>query len=451
LVPPTLWERVQATAHAYYRKIFTECGAPANDAPELRKCLERLEQKVDKLAGTKTTTTNKTWAQVAGEGSGSTAPAQEQRVQRVPKKLFRELIVDTGDAGPDITERAPRDTVAAVNTAAGPTGPKGAIAAKKLPKSGNIAITFEEEHWAWFADETNQAWVTRAFGASAVLKRRTFAVLAKGVRTAVVDGYNGDMAALAKDLSATSKVKVARLRAREPRRSTTEEGRPRTMQLLIEVHTVEEANRLIDRGAIIDYSVYPCERFEGAARATICYKCGSWGHKATFCKANEVRCLLCGCGAHTQDGTAREREAQCPVRQDPATNKPKCLNCGGAQPAFDAGCKVAKEQRQRARERFLDRPLAFQAPPAPQVAPVGMTALAPLSQRSIAQAPEERPRKRPAKAGRPSNLTKAGQTNGSDLSVWAQRSTALATQEEITREVIMVEPEGPEGATQDRL
>jgi hypothetical protein len=66
LVPPTLWERVQATAHAYYRKIFTECGAPANDAQELRKCLERLEQKVDKLAGTKTTTTNKTWAQVAG-------------------------------------------------------------------------------------------------------------------------------------------------------------------------------------------------------------------------------------------------------------------------------------------------------------------------------------------------------------------------------------------------
>ncbi|KAL2016136.1 hypothetical protein VTK56DRAFT_4227 [Thermocarpiscus australiensis] len=168
LVPPTLGERVQATARAYYRKIFTASATRASDAQELRRSLERLEKKVDKIAGAKaTTTTNKTWAQVAEAGVGSTTPAQEQRVQRIPKKLFRELIVDTGNAGPDITERAPRDTVAAVNTAAGPTGPKGAIAAKKLPKSGNIAITFEEEHWAWFADEANQAWVTKAFGASA--------------------------------------------------------------------------------------------------------------------------------------------------------------------------------------------------------------------------------------------------------------------------------------------
>ncbi|KAK4097326.1 hypothetical protein N658DRAFT_561865 [Parathielavia hyrcaniae] len=170
------------------------------------------------------------------------------------------------------------------------------------------------------------------------------------------------MAALAKDLSTASKVKVARLRAWELRRFTAEEGRPRIVHLLIEVHTVEEANKLIDRGAIVDYSVYPCERFEGAARATICYKCGTWGHKAAFCKEKEARCLICGCGAHTQDETARELEAQCPARRDPAINKPRCLNCGGAHPAFDAGCRVAKEQRQRARERFLDRPLAFQAP-----------------------------------------------------------------------------------------
>ncbi|KAK4098106.1 hypothetical protein N658DRAFT_561265, partial [Parathielavia hyrcaniae] len=136
LVMPALWERVQTAARAYYSKIFTVGNTPcSSDAQELRRSLERLERKVDKLAGANTAATDsKTWAQVAGMGAGSATPAREQRVQRVPKKLFRELIVDTGDAGPDITERSPRDTVTAVNMAAGPTGPKGAIAAKKLPK-----------------------------------------------------------------------------------------------------------------------------------------------------------------------------------------------------------------------------------------------------------------------------------------------------------------------------
>ncbi|KAK4239558.1 hypothetical protein C8A03DRAFT_32417, partial [Achaetomium macrosporum] len=165
LVPPRLWERVQTTARAYYSRVFrVKSATRASDAQELRESLERLEKKVDKIAGASAAPTNKTWAQVAGTGAGGAAPAPEQRVQRVPKKLFRELIVDTGDAGPDITNRSPRDTVTAVNTAAGPTGPKGAIAAKRLPKSGNIAITFEEEYWSWFADEANQAWVTKAFG-----------------------------------------------------------------------------------------------------------------------------------------------------------------------------------------------------------------------------------------------------------------------------------------------
>lgn len=83
---------------------------------------------------------------MARAGIGIATLALEQCVQRVPKKLFQELIVDTRDTGLDITEQSSKDTVTVVNTAAGPTGLKGAIAAKKLPKSGNIAITFEEEY-----------------------------------------------------------------------------------------------------------------------------------------------------------------------------------------------------------------------------------------------------------------------------------------------------------------
>ncbi|GAB1319517.1 hypothetical protein MFIFM68171_09727 [Madurella fahalii] len=174
--------------------------------------------------------------------------------------------------------------------------------------------------------------------------------------------YNGDMTKLAGELTRTCKVKVARVRAREPRRSPGEAGRPRSQQLLVEVHTVEEANTLIGRGVVMDYAIYPCERYEPTARAVICFRCGAWGHKAAYCKAEGARCLLCACAAHAQEGAAREREARCPVKLNPAANKPKCINCNGQHPAFDASCRVAKEQRQRAWERFLDRPLAFQAP-----------------------------------------------------------------------------------------
>lgn len=412
LVPAELWARALSAAAAYFTAKQEEEGPSArgaHDAQDLRASLERLEKKVDKIVEGKTG--QKSWAQVArGAASANTTP--EQRVQRVPRRLFRELIVDLGDAGQDIVNRSPRDTVAAVNNAAGGAG---AIAAKTLPKSGNVAITFEEDRWAWFAEETNQTWVTKAFGETALLKRRTFAVLAKGVRPATIDTFNGNASGLATCVSRTNGVRAVRVRVREPRRSIEEAGRPRSQQLLIEVHTVEEANKLIDRGVVIEYAMHPCERFEGAARAHICFKCGKWGHKALYCKEETARCLVCACAAHTQDGTAREREAQCPAKRDPATNKPKCINCNGEHPAFDARCKVAKEQRLRARERFRDRPLAFQAPPPRQGR--GETAAHPIEFRAnnANGAQEERPRKRPAKAGRPTDLSRAGQSNGSRI------------------------------------
>jgi hypothetical protein len=337
----------------------------------------------------------------------------------VPKKLLRELVVDLGMADPDIANREAGDTVKAVNTVSKSLGASGtgAIAARKLQKSGNVVITFEEEEWVWFADDKNHAWVRLAFGATAELKRRTFAVLAKGVRPAALNDFGGNengMDRLGAVLSEQNKVRIARVRARTPRRSVEDGGNPRSIQLLIEVHTVEEAIRLIDRGVLLNYALHPCERFEGAARALICFNCGKWGHKAAFCKEEKARCLICACEAHGQGGTARERETRCPVKVD-RTRKPKCINCGGAHAAFDESCRVAREHRQRARERFLDRPLTFQAPPsrAAAVAQSGRGQAPEASQ--IRATTEERPRKRPARAGRPSNVERAGQANGANL------------------------------------
>ncbi|KAK4184953.1 hypothetical protein QBC35DRAFT_476813, partial [Podospora australis] len=101
---------------------------------------------------------------------------------------------------------------------------------------------------------------------------------------------------------------------------------------------VEEAIRLVDRGAILRYRMYPCERFEGEARATQCYNCGKWGHRAKYCTGSAT-CMLCGGPAHSDSTNVQEREATCPVRTKPEEHKPRCLNCGGQHAAFTAAAR----------------------------------------------------------------------------------------------------------------
>ena len=69
---------------------------------------------------------------------------------------------------------------------------KGAVAAKVLPKSGDTIITFKEEEWEWYANETNEAWVLSALGPDAKIKRRTFAVLAKGIKPELLADYESE-------------------------------------------------------------------------------------------------------------------------------------------------------------------------------------------------------------------------------------------------------------------
>ena len=72
--------------------------------------------------------------------------------------------------------------------------------------------------------------------------------------------------------------------------------------------------------------------------------------------------ILCGGDAYSTATNVKEREAKCPVNIRAGTPK-RYLNYGGTYTAFSVDCRVVKEQKQRARERYLDRPITFTPPP----------------------------------------------------------------------------------------
>ncbi|KAJ5575604.1 hypothetical protein N7535_002530 [Penicillium sp. DV-2018c] len=143
---------------------------------------------------------------------------------------------------------------------------------------------------------------------------------------------------LVRKLNEANGVTIARLRLRGPRDRPASETDlpPRTVQLFLELHSVEDAIRICDLGTLLDYECHPSERFERDAIATQCFNCGKWGHKSKYC-AEKTRCLLCGGAAHGNEATAQEREENCPVKRRPQTRGPKCpkcLNCGGKHRVF---------------------------------------------------------------------------------------------------------------------
>jgi hypothetical protein len=138
---------------------------------------------------------------------------------------MRELIVSPGEGSPLAEQRIP-DIVAQVN---GKTSEvRGAVAARKLAKSGDIIITFEEQQWGWYNDEKNESWVKDTFGPNAELRRKTYAVLAKGADRNTLTKYDLKEGDLIRDLSTHNNVKVVRVREGSPGLELT--ARPRRRQ-----------------------------------------------------------------------------------------------------------------------------------------------------------------------------------------------------------------------------
>lgn len=199
---------------------------------------------------------------------------------------------------------------------------------------------------------------------------------------------------------------------------------------------MEEAIKLIDRKIILNYRKYPYKRFESEARVVQCFNCGKWGHKAKFC-TNKAMCMLCGGDAHLTAANVREYEAGCPVNTRVGIPK-RYLNCNGAYVAFSVNCCMAKEQKQRAKERYLNRLITFAPSPvrarnagnvidlikSPTNTETTVADLATVAKRVCILSSEDRIGGR--KKGRPSNLQKVAKLNNNILAKWAATPAATS-------------------------
>jgi hypothetical protein len=137
------------------------------------------------------------------------------------------------------------------------------VAARRLQSGDTIITSLGRESKEWHTE--NPAWSLGAFGPTAEIQRRTYAVVAKRFRKDDLEGVNP--ADIAKEITEENRVKVSRVRARQPRSDSAWHA-----ALLVEAYKVDDANLLCERGLIWDAQIYPCEPFSGDLRPTQCYK-----------------------------------------------------------------------------------------------------------------------------------------------------------------------------------
>ena len=106
--------------------------------------------------------------------------------------------------------------------------------------------------------------------------------------------------------------------------------------LILDLATAEEANRIVEKGLVVDYDVHTAAIYCRSWEIKQCFKCQGYGHIATLCKKRET-CGHCA-GEH-------------PTKECPNPEKPKCTNCGKNHPTWDSRCQVRIGQREKTRAR----------------------------------------------------------------------------------------------------
>jgi hypothetical protein len=338
----------------------------------------------------------KSWAAVAATATARPTRPPPEATKTVPARHLREIVVRTTNPPDDLQKRTAKEIVAAINTA---SGKKGAIAARRLP-SGDTVITFlEEEAKEWH--EENTAWAKAAFGPTGEIQRRAYVVIAKRIRAE--DLKKADPAETAKEIAKANGVSVTKIRAKIPR---AEDARYASM--LVETTSVDQANRLCDRGLVWDAQIYQCEPFSGDLRPLQCYKCWGFGHMARWCRGT-ARCGRCSASAH--DGG----EEACPTNKGDVPKR--CPACNGGHTVWDRSCPEANKRWTTAREAYSHRPTRFEIAGHGQN---GQTRLPPdtaledgfrlVTTRKRKPSPEE-----PRRVGRPREILRAGRQNGQSI------------------------------------
>ena len=315
---------------------------------ELRNDMQLIQQQLTRIEAntTKTTAAVKSYAAVASAGSSrndsnTTATRnsvmEQQRQLEEIKRRKSVLIKFRNDAEKvgikALSNKALMDRIKTIEEKTGDV-----LAVRRLPSGDLELLACKMEAKARM--EMDQQ-LHKGLADSAYVVRRTFAVLAHGVRVDSVDTVNAQ--ATIKSLEKQNEqlhpgLQICRIAW--TKRAVSEAKIHSS--LIVEVATAETANRLIKEGLLQDYSHRICEYFDKNCRLKQCFHCQKYGHTGTACK-NALRCAGCAQGHRSQACKA------------PADRR-KCAVCGGNHPAWSHLCPVRKEEKERLNGIWKNRP-----------------------------------------------------------------------------------------------
>ena len=335
------WKRVKEAA-------FNQLGHDASDASrdiqELKTQVKGLTDLIKGLAKPNTAPSSYADA-LRSKGSAPVGRRSDgQRIQPVPARRARELVVAPGTETTAQKQRTSLELVRDINAATDGSG--DAIAARRLP-SGDVLVAFqgvlEKQKWEVRSE------VLQAFGTGARFRVREYTVLAHGIQVRSVnqaDQAGAIEAIYSQNPRLRGSVRIVRVGWA---RRTLQSGR-RLPALHVGVAEPEQANLLIEAGLLLDSELHDCELFDGNCHITQCFKCYQYNHTAKHCRSI-ARCGFCGSASHSSQ--------DCDKKDDRATFY--CVPCRKqGHVSWARECPIKKRQVEKAQQAYACRPAKFQ-------------------------------------------------------------------------------------------
>lgn len=270
----------------------------ANTLSDLKKGMDRVEGKLDKKASYASIAQN---AAKSSYQAGSPPRITAKRAMEDERKL-RTCVVSVADPKEKANVRLEhtKDLLDKVTRAIGQDGKPAGV--RRL-QSGDLEFQMTS-----IADrkkmETEAGW-TKVIAGSAQVRRRTYAVMAHGVRMeninmndqgAAISGLIAQNRSLHKDIRIT---KVSWLKS-------AIEAKKNFSSLIVETTSPSHANAMIKHGLVEDHEVKICTAFHKNIQLGQCFKCYEYGHFARNCKSG-TKCGKCAKGHETENCTETSR------------------------------------------------------------------------------------------------------------------------------------------------
>nr|XP_036581842.1 zinc knuckle [Colletotrichum truncatum]KAF6790285.1 zinc knuckle [Colletotrichum truncatum] len=325
-----------------------DTNATAKEALKVGELTAKMVRDIKALGPMNQGSAAQSYASVAARGGlvGSIHNPQNQRPNHV--QTLREIIVNIRDPVTIASIRAmnPRSLKAHVDRAIEQSNNEHirklkTVSANQL-KSGDLSIktatATEREALRQFAED----WEHR-IGTGAAVRIPTYGILAHGIRTSTMDMER--FTELREELLQDNKAFIPTAEIKYIGWLTRSANTKSASSVIVEFSKAEDANRLIDEGLIWQGEVFQCERYDRQCRLRQCFRCHSYGHIGTQCKATTT------CGYCAQEHATRE----CPTKSDADTPR-KCAACHGEHEAWHGRCPTRMRELAKIKEAYRQRP-----------------------------------------------------------------------------------------------